>query len=206
MIRNINDLTENELIEEFENYYRHKQFPNDSNPQINEPHSKDNANSFGRSINSINSKYQTELVNESNNLLSCPTNYIRIGQTKIKQLIDTGTNLNIISATTYEKLKVRPQLCPTKIKAYGFNSKLAIPLKGEFQTTIWFKQRSVETTCLVLDGEADNILGFSATYALGTIKIDSDEDPTIRNITEKFAHPHNSHPELFTGRLGLLIN
>ena len=120
---------------------------------------------------------------------------------------NTGTNLNIISASTYEKLKDRPQLLPTKIRAYGFNSKLAIPLKGEFQTTIWFKQRSVATTYLVLDGEADNILGFSAAYALGTIKIDSDEDPTIRSITaKKFVHPHESHPELFTGKLGLLKN
>ena len=152
----------------------------------------------------------------SSEILECPTTYITIGQSKIKKLIDTGTNLNIISSSTYEMIKNKPALRPTIIKAYGFHSRIAIPLAGEFLTTIKFKKLRIPAKYLVLNGEATDILGFTTASRLGIIKIDSDQNPnindfqyqdeasSINNIENEWVHPHISHPELFTGKLGLL--
>ena len=212
-IRTIQDLTEEELIGEFEEFYRQRQtsVSKEENYQAN-------------SINQISSLTafddpNPEWINEltSSQILACPTTYITIGQTKIKQLIDTGTNLNIISLETYDTIRNKPALRPTETRAYGFHSKIAIPLMGEFYTLIKFKHTRIKAKYLVLNGEATNILGYSTASSLGIIRIDSDQDPNIgepeedmrrntdiNNIDIKWIHPFMSHPELFTGELGYL--
>ena len=207
-IRNIQDLTEEELIGEFEEFYRQKQ-----SDESNE-YKSDKIN-----INQIKTLPNVEIIREmtSNEIRDCPMTYITIGQTKIEHLIDTGTNLNIISSTTYDKIKNKPDLHSTITKAYGFHSKTAIPLRGEFLTTIKFKKLKILAKYLVLDGDATDILGYTTASKLGIIRIEADPNPNIHEeqetqkvanpiniIAKEWVHPHSSHPELFTGKLGLL--
>ncbi|MFY8165100.1 MAG: retropepsin-like aspartic protease [Sediminibacterium sp.] len=150
--------------------------------------------------------------------MGCPRTYVSLGTTKIRHLIDSGTNLNIISASTYFAMKARPLLRDSRVKAFGFNSKTQIPLLGEFTTHVKFRHKSVMATFLVLDGVADDIIGFSTASALGIIKIECDNNPnfvnTIKakhvtfseNHSSSFKDPTLTHPELFTGKVGCLKN
>jgi hypothetical protein len=116
-------------------------------------------------------------VNEIKHLIrrlknqSSPTIELEICNTKLRHVIDTGTTLNIISSAAYESIENRPKLNPSWIKAYGFNSNDPVPIKGEFITTINFNNDTHLAKYLVLNGEADNLLGFPAAKALGIIKL-----------------------------------
>ena len=211
-IRTIQDLTEDELISEFEEYYRQRQVESSKD----DLQQQNNINQI--SLSSSGADPNCELIHEmtSSEIMACPTTYITIGQSKIKLLIDTGTNLNIISIKTYEGIKNKPALKPTETRAYGFHSKTAIPLMGEFFTIIKFKNQTIQARYLVLNGEATNILGYATAHALGIIKIQSDQNPhiiekeesetnnIIHRIQKEWIHPFSSPPELFTGNLGLL--
>ena len=196
-VRQISELSEQELIDKFEAFYRDEQLKED--------------NSVVRSIGS-----HIELINELSTtaLARCPRSYVKIGDRKVQHLIDTGTNLNILSRSTYFNLNKRPLLRHTSIRAFGFTSKTAIPLLGEFTSNIKFRHRIIPTRYIVLDGEADNILGYTAATLLGIVRISCDENPqdiqddryTINSVSEFLNHPFKTHPTLFSGKLGTLKN
>jgi hypothetical protein len=180
------------------------------------------------------------LTNEE--VIACPRTFLQIGNSKIKHLVDSGTNLNILCSNTYDSLVNRPMLQQTDTVAYAYHSKSQVPLRGEFSTTLTFKNKSVLTKYLVLNGNADDILGYSTAKALGIISVDLDLNPKVINtITNKlpanicsshpidnivnttgtmgggkmdtiievpypkeYKHPYESHPELFTGKIGKL--
>ena len=79
----------------------------------------------------------------------------------------------------------RPVIKPSSVNAYGYNSQSKIPLLGEFLTTVKSRHKSLKITYLVLDGEATDILGYSAATALGIVNIDCDVDPNICHIQTK---------------------
>ena len=149
-------------------------------------------------------------------LKKCPVRDIKIGASWISLLIDSGTNLNILSWCTYNRLKSRPVLSPTKVRAFGFNSTKIIPLKGEFITNVTFRHRVRKTRFLVLDGQASDIMGYSTALELGIIKMEQnpEKEQRINRVDEvysqgsesSFEDPRVSHPELFTGKVGRLNN
>ena len=212
MARAIDELNDDELIDAFESFYRSTQLS--STRQVDD--------SVIRQINllQLNSEAAPiELIHEltAQEHLGCPRSYIQLGNNKIRHLIDSGTDLNIILASTYNSLKTRPLLRESKVKAYGFHSKTHIPLLGEFTTHVKFKHKVIMARYLVLDGVADDIIGFSAATALGIIKIECDNDPnmvntiktkrvTFTNNSYCFKDPTTTHPELFTGKVGCLKN
>ena len=117
----------------------------------------------------------------------------------------------------------KPKLRKTKIKAFGFHSKIAVPLLGEFLTTVCFKQHHVLARNIILDGDADDIVGYSTATRLGIVKITCDNNPIdevdsklVQNLTNhliinvldnsNWIYPFLSHPELFSGKLGLFKN
>ena len=201
--RHIEDLSEDELLEEFKSFFDERQRLTSSTVD-------------SQSIRSIiNSTYtpQIESINEMSDAdrLACPRTYIQIGRKKINHLVDTGTNLNIISSSTYDNMKSRPVLQPTSVSAFGFHSKTAIPLLGEFTCSIKFRHKSITARYLVLDGNAEDIIGFSTATALGIVKIECDNNPELVNTIGTPPPPRNNkwcprtvYPELFTGKIGNL--
>lgn len=193
-IRNINDLSSEDVIKEFEEFYRRRQSEDDNDD-----------NTLIRSISQTSDYLKIELINEltAAQLEKCPRTFIEIGKRKILHLVDTGTNLNILTKSTYQSLAAAPMLQPTKIKAYGYTSKSSIPLLGEFYAKIKFKHRFIHTKFIVLDGEAENILGYTAATLLGIVKITCDMDPNVtnapnsQNITINSITPY--HPEANSG-------
>jgi hypothetical protein len=156
-------LTQAELCTEFEKFYRLRQQEAQAE-DVKQSTSSDTINQ----INFINRLTPDELI-------ACPRRVIKIGGQKVTHLIDTGTNLNIISSATYFLLNSRPFLNTTKIRAFGFHSKLQIPLLGEFFTEVEFRNSRRVIKYIVLDGKADDILGYTAATQLEIIVMNGDE-------------------------------
>lgn len=111
------------------------------------------------------------------------------------------------------------------IHAYGFNSKSPIPIIGEFQINLKANNSKVSARFLVLNGEADNLLGFYVAKRLGLISINeikvsqcelSEARPHIINnetnhirqtrmVTSSQAwNPKGKYPLLFEDKIGLM--
>lgn len=220
-IRQIDELSEEDLIEEFIAYYQQRQTPSNTQP-THSPTQNTNIRMI-RELNPHNSELDIEFINELTNeqILKCPRTYIQIGRSKLSHLVDTGTCLNIISKSTYKNMRQRPLLRRTSTLAYGFHSKTQIPLLGEFTTIIKFRHRSTQAKYLVLDGEAEDIIGYTTATLLGIVHIECDNDPnyiysignvqTARStnhsanyVDKHYIDPRVSHPSLFTHELGQL--
>ena len=50
--------------------------------------------------------------------------------------MDSGSDVNIVSERTYERLKIIPKLHSTNIKLYPFASRHPLPLLGKFTAVI----------------------------------------------------------------------
>ena len=65
----------------------------------------------------------------------------------------------------------QPKINQSTVEAFSFNSKNPIPILGEFKATLMCNYRRVRTKFLVLDGNADNLLGHMTSAKLGLIEI-----------------------------------
>lgn len=131
-------------------------------------------------------------------------------------IIDTGTNLNIISKKTFMNMNQQPKLYRSFVNAYGFNADNPIPILGEFKATLRCNYRRVKARFLVLDGNADNLLGYYASRKLGLVDLKEEKihhewnGDFIRNVKEtakgKTLSPDfdakKRFPNLFKERLG----
>jgi hypothetical protein len=120
----------------------------------------------------------------NNRLQACPTTNFKLFGKLATCVIDTGTNLNIISKTTFNNFLFRPKLQPSFVQAFGFNAETPIPILGEFSVTLRCNYRRVRATFLVLDGHADNLLGYRAAAKLGLVEIKTDK------VSQEFLNPH----------------
>ena len=180
--RNIENLTEDELLEEFSTFLTERQRLSSTSIESNNTNTNkqwqlpQDGTSVGEEIEYLNALTEAELQ-------ACPRTFLTLGGNKLRHLVDTGTNLNIISSTTFKGLKTRPILLPTKVKAFGFHSRTVIPLMGEFTSEVKFFSQSIMARYLVLNGVADDIIGYSTATALGIVSIKCDNNPTmIRSI------------------------
>jgi hypothetical protein len=141
-------------------------------------------------------------------------------------IIDSGTNLNIISSSVYSRLKRKPKIKYSEVNAYGFNAMSPIPILGEFHTTLKANGTKMVMRFLVLDGNADNLLGFYAAERLGLMEIKEayithceEEQPKlifdINTATHRIRQakvesirsiwdPKGKYPALFEDRIGLM--
>ena len=128
----------------------------------------------------------------------CPRINLQLNGSRVSHIIDTGTNLNIISKSTLNTLKPTPNLKSTHIKAYGFNADLPVPILGEFNIKIKFRDKSHELVYVVLNGEADNLLGYASAKAMDIITI------KINRVETKSFNPISMFPTIFEDRVGKL--
>ena len=158
-VRQIHELSVEEQLDLFEKWYKTETAKEQNHTHKTEIDEDEDIMSIREEHGDPSAIAINEMTTQE--LLDCPRTFIQLGSNKIKHLVDTGTNLNIISASTYNSLSNRPLLRKTLVNAYGFNSHTKIPLKGEFTTTIKFRHKPIKARYLVLDGEATNIIGFT---------------------------------------------
>lgn len=115
--------------------------------------------------------YYTFYTGSDTNVFACT-----IGGVKTEVFIDSGSDVNLITSDTWEKLKAQ-QIVVSKcekgsckvLKAYASSKPLTI--LGTFQAVIEIGKRSVEAEFMVVQNGQRNLLGDTSSKQLGILKI-----------------------------------
>lgn len=99
-----------------------------------------------------------------------------VGGVKIEVFIDSGSDVNILTSETWEKLKTQRVVVSKcergsskTLKAYASSQPLTI--LGTFQAEIQIGKRSIEAEFLVVENGQRNLLGDTTSKQLGILKI-----------------------------------
>ena len=124
----------------------------------------------------------------SSKLNKQPRATVRINNTDIHSLIDTGASVNVMGAKTFRQIKDRPRLyTSTTVRIYPYNSDEALPVLGTFDTTVTFKEHAIDTTFHVIDGDCDTLLSFHTASDLHMIAITYAIPTGTTDITDTYA-------------------
>ena len=98
-------MTETELVTEFKEFYRKRQLSSTFETE-------DSSIRYITANILTDDNYRIKLINElsETQLAVCQRTYLTEGKSKLKNLIDTGTNLKIFSKLTYNSLENKPPL------------------------------------------------------------------------------------------------
>ena len=134
---------------------------------------------------------------------------VKINNTEIKVLIDSGSTLNILDKATYESLKSRPALSPTTIKIYPYKAEKPIAVEGSFQSMISSNKQTTTAKFYITSGTAGTLLSKETAESLNLLRVGppmtiisnvQHQSPSIPNSTQKII---DSHKSVFEGT-GLL--
>ena len=125
-----------------------------------------------------------------------PLTTLKILDTSVTFLIDSGAGINIIDSRTFNSLRTKPKIEPTKTIAYGYNSKEPLVILGEFTSNIATKDKSISATFCILEGNSGCLLSYKTGRELDLIHIVNEVDITFKM----------QFPDLFSGKIEKLKN
>ena len=96
---------------------------------------------------------------------------IKINETKIDILIDSGSTSNIINSSTFKEILPKPQLTPTETKIYPYQSNSPLQLKGRFTATVQANGKTVSATFYIVQGKGKAILGRQTAEILDILRV-----------------------------------
>jgi hypothetical protein len=138
---------------------------------------------------SDNSEEYTFTTAAQVNQLSKPIFEVKIGNTPIRIMADSGATVNILSEQDFNSIVRKPQISETKTKVYPYMSEKPLNLCGKFEAEVSSKLGSSEETFYVAKGSSNSILSWSTSQKLNLIKAVS-----VINQLDPSYHP--MHPSL----------
>ena len=122
-----------------------------------------------------------------------PVRSIKIENSEIKVLIDTGASVNVMDECTFQQLlanKVKLQRSTSVLRSYQTNENPSRPLTvmGKFDAVVESATKIIPATFHVIKGNTDTepLIGFQTAESLGLVMI---------------ANAVRTHPETFTSKL-----
>ena len=97
--------------------------------------------------------------------------FLRLNDSNVKFLIDTGATVDVIDNPTFQSLKKKVRLEPTKTKIFIYGSSTPLKLHGCFQASIESKSRFTVSTFYVVDGPGGNLLSAKTAQDLALIQL-----------------------------------
>ncbi|XP_068675612.1 uncharacterized protein [Montipora foliosa] len=131
---------------------------------------------------------------------------IKVHDTPVTIMADSGASINILDEKEYHKLPNRPSLEPSSVKIYGYQSKVPLRVLGKFSTTLESKTRKFNDRLYVVEGSGDSLISWKTSQELNLLQ-------TVQQVTNLPSHPEAKAPadlleeydDLFHG-LGKLKN
>jgi transposase InsO family protein len=147
-----------------------------------------------------------------------PRQSVYLQGTSVRHVVDTGSSVNIIDQITYDNLKHKPVLQPTKSRFFGYKAEEPFAIRGQFKTEVSFRGKTVAAAYIVTEGQAESLLSFATAKALGIVQVFSDEEEAdVLSVDQQFdtskadgAEDHDKvvrvfeakFPNLFSGKMG----
>jgi len=138
---------------------------------------------------------------------------VTVNNTRISMLLDTGADLNVCSASTYERLVIRPRLTHSSTRFTPFGSDISQPTLGFFSTLIKLNGVQKRLKIFVVDDthtKVENILCYQALLAFKLVTINvptinAVKTDTLQEIREDFTkRMKKKFPKLWQNRIGLV--
>jgi hypothetical protein len=131
-----------------------------------------------------------------------PYTVIKINKHEISVMMDTGASLNIIDEVTYHRMGAdKPKLSKSRVRLFGYNSDVAIPIVAEFKTIINCKKKSIEAIFVIVKGTAKRLIGYKTLKELGVMQIINNLGGDVYNAVT-VDQMKRRFPGVFTDKLG----
>ena len=99
-----------------------------------------------------------------------PIFQVKIMDTPIRIMADSGATVNILSKKDFDGLKEKPKLTKTNVKVYPFMSSKPLNICGKLRVSVASDHLSFEETFYVAEGSSGSILSWITSQKLNLIK------------------------------------
>lgn len=96
---------------------------------------------------------------------------VKIKDSNVRVMLDTGATVNIIDEATYQTLRHQPPLTKCTVPIFPYGSCKPLPTLGKFTSLIESKSKLTTATFHVLRGNNGSLLGYDTASQLELIKI-----------------------------------
>ena len=101
---------------------------------------------------------------------------IKVCDTPVKIMADSGASINVLDETEYLRLPNRPELEPSSVKIYSCQSKIPLRVLGRFSTLLASEPRKLNDRFYVVKGSGRSLLSWKTSQELNLLQ-------TVQQIT-----------------------
>ena len=95
---------------------------------------------------------------------------IKVRGTPVTMMADSGASINILDGKEYRRLPNRPNLEPSSVKVYGYQSKVPLRVLGKFTTTLESETKKLSDKLYVVEGSGGSLLSWRASQGLNLLQ------------------------------------
>ena len=131
---------------------------------------------------------------------------IKVHDTPIMIMADSGVSINILDEKEYHRLTNRPKLEPSNVKIDGYRSKVPLRVLEKFHTTLESETKKLNAKLYVVEGSGGSLLSWKTSQELRLLQtIQQVKDLPSKPDTKGPANLIEEYDDLFHG-LGKLKN
>ena len=128
-----------------------------------------------------------------------PIFQVKIMDTPIRIMADSGATVNILSKKDFDGLKEKPQLLKTNVKVYPYMSSKPLNLYSKLRVNVTSDHRSSEETFYVAEGSSGSILSWMTSQKLNLIKAVNTVEQLHANLPSDVPEFLKDFPRLLNG-------
>ena len=95
---------------------------------------------------------------------------IKVRGTPVTMMADSGASINILDEKEYRRLPNRPNLEPSSVKIYGYQSKVPLRVLGKFTTALESETKKLSDKLYVVEGSGGSLLSWRTSQGLNLLQ------------------------------------
>ena len=112
---------------------------------------------------------------------------IKVHDTPVAIMADSGASINILDEKEYHKLPNRPSLERSSVKIYGYQSKVPLRVLGKFSSTLESRTRKFNDRLYFVEGSGGYLLSRRVSQKLNLFQ-------TVQQVTNLPSQPEAKAP------------
>ena len=95
---------------------------------------------------------------------------IKVRGTPVTMMADSGASINILDEKEYRRLPNRPNLEPSSLKIYAYQSKVPLRVLGKFTTALESETKKLSDKLYVVEGSGGSLLSWRTSQGLNLLQ------------------------------------
>jgi hypothetical protein len=117
---------------------------------------------------------------------------VKINNSNVDFLIDTGSSINILDENTFRTIGSKPKFSHFNKRVFAYGSDKTLELIGKFQATIETDSKITTATMHVVKGKHENLLCYDTSVELNIV-------PIIASVSSSSEILCNKYSDVFKG-------